>query len=86
MRSNVPQFRDVDEGSWTGDNRSRGWIRKKAESVGSCPTHFSVGHPTIAFLGGEYKKLHNIGHLHSDAVVVVHAPKHLAKIVAVDLV
>ena len=82
----APQFRDVDEGCRTCDNRSRGGIWKKAERVRSCPTHFSVSHTTVAFLDGNRKKLDNIRHLHSDAVVVVHAAKHLAKIIRVDLI
>ena len=82
----IPQFWNIDERCWTGDNCSRGAVGKKVESVWSCPTHFSVGHPTIAFLQGNRKKVQNVRHLHSDAVVVVHAPKHLTKIVRVDLI
>ena len=51
----APQFRDVDEGCRTCDNRSRGGIGKKAERVRSCPTHFSVSHTTVAFLEGNRK-------------------------------
>ena len=47
----APQFWNVDERCWTGDNCSRGAVGKKVECVRSCPAHFSVGHPTVAFLG-----------------------------------
>ena len=46
----IPQFWNVDERSWTGDNGSRGAVWKKVECIWSCSTHFSVGHPTVALL------------------------------------